>query len=182
MYSSKGSFVRSIHRNTKCGHCAHVGMTGKKHSEESKRKTSESLKGKNSPNYGKSHSAEHRRNLSISMKGRIFSAEHRRNLRLARIADVKKKYGQLSPNYNPEACKLIEEYGRTNGYNFQHAENGGEFHIKSLGYWVDGYDKKQNVVIEIYESHHKRQIEKDACRQKEIEEYLGCQFIVMWIN
>jgi hypothetical protein len=38
------------------------------------------------------------------------------------------------PNFNPQACKIIEEYGKMNGYNFQHALNGGEFHIKELGY------------------------------------------------
>ena len=50
---------------------------------------------------------------------------------------------QLYPNFNSNACKIIDEYGNKNGYNFQHAMNGGEFYIKELGYWVDGYDREK---------------------------------------
>lgn len=89
--------------------------------------------------------------------------------------------GQVYPFYNPNACKLIDEYGKQNGYNFQHALNGGEHYIKELGYWVDGYDKEKNVVIEIDESHHfdrnGQLLKKDIDRQKEIEDFLRCKFI-----
>lgn len=100
-----------------------------------------------------------------------------------RIALIKKIENnvQIFPNYNPDACKLIDEYGKENNYNFQHAENGGEFHIKKLGYWVDGYDKKKNIVIEIDEASHfdtdGNLKEKDIKRQKEIMNFLGCEFI-----
>ena len=139
-------------------------LSGRKLSEERRRKISESLKGEKHPMYGKFH-----------------SKESKRKMRLSRIEELEQKHGQLIPNYNPNACKLIEEYGKKHGYNFQHAENGGEFHIKELGYWIDGYDAEQNVVIEVDELHHKYQIEKDQRRQKEIEEHLGCQFIVLEI-
>ena len=89
--------------------------------------------------------------------------------------------GQVCPNYNPKACKRMDEYGDKNGYNFQHAENGGEYHIKELGYYVDGYDKEKNVVIEVDEFHHFDKDgnlrEKDVQRQKEIIDFLGCEFI-----
>ena len=98
-------------------------------------------------------------------------------MRLAAIARMERNMGQVRPNYNPEACRLIEEYGKKHGYNFQHAENGGEFHIKELGYFVDGYDVEQNVVIEYDEPHHARQKEKDTQRQQEIIELLKCKFI-----
>jgi len=92
-----------------------------------------------------------------------------------------KMNGQTIPNYNPEGCKLIEEYGKEHDYNFQHAENGGEYHIKELGYWVDGYDKERNTVIEIDEKAHFDKngnlSEKDILRQKEITDFLGCKFI-----
>ncbi len=128
---------------------------------------------------GRRHSLETKRKISEWHKGKILSDTHRQNLRLAKIADMKKKHGQISPNYNSDACRLIEKYGKKHGYNFQHAENGGEFHIKPLGYWVDGYDAEQNLVIEVYESYHSRQIEKDKIRQKEIEEHLGCEFVIL---
>ena len=76
---------------------------------------------------------------------------------------------------------LIEEYGKKNGYNFRHALNGGEYYIKEIGYWVDGYDKEKNVVIEVDEPHHFKSDgtlqEKDLIRQKEIEDFLKCKFI-----
>ena len=60
----------------------------------------------------------------------------------------------------------------------QHAENGGEYCIKELGYWVDYYEPTLNLVIEYDEPYHSRKINqiKDLARQKEIEEYLGCKF------
>ena len=90
-------------------------------------------------------------------------------------------YKELFPNYNINSIPIIEQYGKEHGYNFQHAENGGEFHIKELGYFVDGYDKKNNVVIEIDEPHHfdsnGELREKDKIRQAKIEKKLGCKFI-----
>jgi hypothetical protein len=88
------------------------------------------------------------------------------------------------PNFNPHACKVIEDYGKENGYNFQHALNGGEFHIRQLGYWVDGYDIDKNVVIEYYEKHHStpKWEEKDKKRMKNIIETLKCKFIIVYYN
>jgi hypothetical protein len=66
------------------------------------------------------------------------------------------------------------------GINIQHAENGGEFHIKELGYWVDGYDKENNTVYEWDEKSHYingELREKDLIRQKEIKAFLNCKFI-----
>ena len=76
---------------------------------------------------------------------------------------------------------LIEEYGKNEGYTFMHAENGGEYFIKELGYFVDAYDPINNVVLEVDERHHfdnKGKLkEKDIIRQKEITKILGCKFI-----
>jgi hypothetical protein len=116
----------------------------------------------NHPFYGKHHSDDTKRVLRIKASKRM------------------KELG-VYPAYNPEACGKIEEYGKEHGYNFQHAENGGEYHIKELGYWVDGYDKEKNVVIEYMENHHNRtsQIKKDKKRKEEIVEFLNCKFIEM---
>lgn len=113
--------------------------------------------------------------------GIVVNDEIRRRIRLGHIKDMQNKFGQVFPNYNKEACKIIEEYSKKTGYNFQHAENGGEFFINELGYWVDGYDKEKNIVIEIDEQAHfdvdGNLSKKDIKRQKEIEELLGCKFI-----
>ena len=85
-----------------------------------------------------------------------------------------------TPNYNPNACRIIEEFGEENGYKFQHAENGGEHCVENLGYWLDGYDKEQNVAIEYYEHHHKKQRKEDKNRKEEIVEEIGCDFIEIY--
>ena len=110
--------------------------------------------------------------------------EAKRKMRLSRIAYLTKIInggGQISPNYNINACKIIDEYGKENGYNFQHAMNGGEFYIKELGYWVDGYDKDKNTVFEYDEKHHfdinGNLKPKDINRQANIINYLNCKFI-----
>ena len=101
-------------------------------------------------------------------------------MRKSAIRRIMKSKGQLIPNYNPEACLLIDRYGKQHGYNFKHAENGGEYYIEDLGYWVDGYDSNQNVVIECDEVHHFRNDRlrtRDKTRQREIENFLDCKFI-----
>jgi len=111
------------------------------------------------------------------------SEETKRKLRLAIIKNLERdKFngGQASPWYNSDGCKyfnlLMEQ---TNTY-IQHAQNGGEFYIKELGYWVDGYDKENNIIYEYDEEHHYENgilRKKDIQRQKEITEYLNCKFI-----
>lgn len=102
-------------------------------------------------------------------------------------AEVKEKirssgaFKSLFPNYNINSIPIIEEYGKKYGYNFQHAENGGEYYIEGLGYYLDGYDKEKNVVIEVDESHHFNKDgslkKRDIIRQEKIEKLLGCKFI-----
>lgn len=130
---------------------------------------------------GKKHSEEHKRKIGEFHKGKVTSEKTKQKQRLAAIVRIEQTSGQVQPNYNPKACKIIEEYGQQYRYNFQHAENGGEFYIKELGYWVDGYDAKQNVVVEVYESAHHRTVSRDNQRQQEIEEHLKCEFIVLWV-
>ena len=159
---------------------------GTKHSEESiqrMRGPRPSVSGENNPMFGKDRpdlSDKNMKNLGKSYEeiyGIDRATDIRRNLRLSHLARLEKRSGPALPNYNPAACLIIEEYGKKHGYNFQHAENGGEFHIKELGYWVDGYDEDNNVVIEYYEKWHKRKSARDALRRREIIEYLGCKFI-----
>jgi hypothetical protein len=104
-----------------------------------------------------------------------------KKIRLSTIKYIKSSTGQCAPRYNKTSIPIIEAYGKENGYNFQHAENGGEFHIKELGYWVDGYDKEKNIVLEIDEPHHFDKNgslrKKDMMRQNEIEKQLNCKFI-----
>lgn len=138
-------------------------MYGKTHTPESIEKMKRNrtiLRGEHSPHYGNSPSDETRRKMRVSAINRMTT-----------------EFGTVMPSFNPTACQLIDEYGNEHGFNFQHAMNGGEFHITDLGYFVDGYDEEKNVVIEYYEMAHKRTKKRDARRKKEIVEHLGCEFI-----
>lgn len=95
---------------------------------------------------------------------------------------LEKTVGQITPRYNIDSIELLEQKAKElNIKDLQHAENGGEYHIKELGYFVDGYSKEKNIVIEVDEKHHFDTNgflkEKDLQRQQEIESYLGCRFI-----
>jgi len=56
------------------------GISGFTHSEESKRKISDSLKGEKNRLYGKSQSEETKRKMSDAHKGKTLSEEHKRKL------------------------------------------------------------------------------------------------------
>ena len=179
---------RELHKDLRVG--KNNGMYGKHHTNETKKKLSEIItQAMNRPEV-KNHltsirkSQEYKQLRSNIFKGKIRGIEHCRNLRLAHIKRIEAMIRDglpMIPRFNKRACKIIDEYGNTHGYKFVHALNGGEYRIKDLGYWVDGYDKEKNVVIEIDESYHYgldgNLREKDIQRQREIEEYLGCKFI-----
>lgn len=145
-------------------------LKGRKLSEEHKLKLSENhcdVSGVNNPFYGKTHSPETKQKL------RMFKLE--------RILNSKNNGFQLVPFYNTKACIYFNKLMEETETHITHAENGGELHIKELGYWVDGYDEVNNIVYEWDENHHFKSngeyIEKDIIRQKEIEQLLGCKFI-----
>ncbi|MCK9445478.1 hypothetical protein M0Q50_01125 [bacterium] len=98
-----------------------------------------------------------------------------------RIENNKNNGYQIQPNFNKDACKIFDDISIKEGIHIQHAMNGGEFYIKELGYWVDGYDKENNTIYEFDEKYHFDKDgnlkEKDTIRQKEIEYCLKCKII-----
>ena len=144
----------------------------KAHGFESRKKAVETRKKNDWPG----HTEKWKQAVKLSNINRVVSDETRSRMRLAAIERMKKQYGQISPNYNKHACLIFEEINKEMNWSGQHAENGGEFFIKKLGYWVDYYEPTLNIVIEFDEKHHKYKKEKDIKRQKEIEEFLECKF------
>jgi NOL1/NOP2/fmu family ribosome biogenesis protein len=159
---------------------------GIKCSEEKKKKISKTLKGRKitwSNKIGESlkggkRSEEARKKMSESHKGIKFTDEHKKNIRLSRLKYITSLCGQISPNYNKIGCEIIRWFNMYYGFNFQHAENGGEICIG--GYWPDGIDEKQKTIIEIDEPHHFNSDgtykEKDVRRQNYLEK-LGYKII-----
>ena len=82
-----------------------------------------------------------------------------------------KGYAVIVPNFNPAGCRLIDKYNKKDGYEFQHAMNGGEVQIG--GYFPDGLDEKRKTIIEIDEKQHYTSDgelkEKDKKRQEYLE-------------
>ncbi len=113
--------------------------------------------------------------------GKSHSEATKNKMRVSTLKYLSELKGQIVPRYNKDSIGIIEEYGERNNYNFLHAENGGEHHIKELGYFVDAYDPEANVVLEIDEPYHFTiegdLREKDKIRQRQIEDALGCTFI-----
>ena len=107
-----------------------------------------------------------------------------KKLRIKRIKEISEnKFNgyQVIPNFNPVGCQILDKIAIERNVHIKHAMNGGEYYIKELGYWVDGYDEQNNVVYEFDENYHFNSEgtlnEKDRVRQKEIENYLKCKFI-----
>ena len=102
-------------------------------------------------------------------------------IRVSTLEYIRALKGQLMPRYNKESISLIEQFGKENGLSFMHAENGGEYFVRELGYFLDAYDPINNVVLEVDEKQHFNiegvLKEKDKERQKQIESLLGCKFI-----
>lgn len=165
---------------------------GKHHTQETILKIINSDGYKNRKSKGKyqpRHTVETKIKMSHSHMGKKRTESQKINYRIAAIKRIEKNKflgSNVVTNFNPYACKLIDEYGEKMGYNFRHALNGGEHHIKELGYFVDGYDIEKNIVIEVDEHHHfdvyGNLRKKDVLRQTLIQSHLKCQFIRIKLN
>jgi len=198
-YSTKSALKLANNNNSLCRPCSLSGknnpMYGKSHKNESiqkmrdikigKKQSEETVLKRLSSEFYKTD--EYRNKMSISLSGKnnpMYGKKHKsdsiQKMRVSRISEIESKFGTVIPNYNPSSIPIIEEKARELSItDLQHAENGGEYHIKELGYFVDGYSKEKNIVIEYYELHHKRQLESDNLRKNEIIEHLGCEFIII---
>lgn len=191
-YSSKMGLAYSVKIHSLCKKCSKLGKRnpyfgkvcfwkgrvgpnkGKKFGADFKLKMSKIVK-------GRKHTKRSKIKMSLSnigkntwSKGRVVSDNTKQKLRLKRIEDLRKKGifpgSKFSKNYNPNACKYFDKINEKHGWSLQHALNGGE--ITVCGYYLDGYDKQRNIVMEYDEEYHKNQKEKDLKRQKIIIEEL----------
>lgn len=196
IYKTRKSFNQAERQNRLCSNCTPRQVC----KEETKLKIGLKNRGKNNGMYGKTHSDQYKlwlknnfnKNKMIptkdgiekmrkSLTGRKTSEKTKLKQRLSHINRLLIN-GGICPMHNKNACDFMDNYGRTNGYNFQHALNGGEFYIKELGYFVDGYDKEKNVIFEFDEKHHydinNNLKEKDILRMNSIKQHLNnCKFI-----
>ena len=161
-----------------------LSLTGHKVTIETKNKLSKINKGKTLSLQTKLKIKEKTSGKNNGMYGKNHSVESKRKIRLAMIKRIEKKLKnghQVTPSYNTKGCQYFDKIMTETKTFIQHAENGGEYYIKDIGYWVDGYDKENNIVYEYDEKHHYdvggHLKNKDIIRQQEIEKYLKCKFI-----
>lgn len=166
VYSSRNSAIK--YKNVKCGSCSKRGI---KRTEQVKRKLSQQKIGNKNPMFGKP---------SI-MLGKHHTEETKYKLRVAAIKDLRKKgFLPSKKNYNIEACKFIDFLNKKYGWNLQHALNGGEIEI--YGYFVDGYDKNRNIIMEYDEQKHRNKWkkQKDLIRQNRLIKFLNPQMFIRY--
>ena len=176
-YSRKFGLHRAIRENRVCLSCS---MSGRKLSEETKKKLSFQKvgtknprfgvsswnKGKSSWSKGKHFTEAHKTNISKSLVGKPLSEEHKYKLRIATIKDLEKKgISGRAKNHNPVSCGFINRINELFGLSLRHALNGGE--VELYGYFVDGYDKEKNIIFEYDEARHRHPYKKkrDRIRQ-----------------
>lgn len=98
-------------------------------------------------------------------KGRHHTEENKRKIREG-MAKYFENNG-YGANTSEKACVYIDRLNEQNHWNLQHAKNGGE--IVVCGYYLDGYDKERNIVVEYDEPYHYIDVYNNILREKDIK-------------
>ena len=139
---------------------------GRKQSVETIKKRSKSLK-------GIKRTKEWKEKIGIANSNKHPSDISRQKMRESRISYIEKQFfecNKMSPcigKYETQILDILEvifDYKILRQYNI-------------LGYFLDGYCPALNLAIEIDESHHKKQHEKDTYREGLIKNELNCSFL-----
>lgn len=153
----KGMWARctySKNKNKVCKKCSQIG----KHN------------GNKNGLYGKQYNSEMRKKLSEKCKISIKIAMHRPDVRekhLKALADTK----YLKCKTDKGQLELLEKWNRLG---FQFEPNFQVYTGKDL-FYIDGYDKKNNIVLEYDSKYHNTsfQKKKDIIREKKIIDILN---------
>lgn len=113
-----------------------------------------------------------------SFLGKHHSIETKEKMRIS-AAKSRESRG-INANFSKKACQYMDDLNIKNGWNLVHALNGKEKIVK--GYYLDGYDEKNNIVFEYDERKHYIDVENNILRPYDIErqncimKILGCRF------
>lgn len=110
-----------------------------------------------------------------------FKGKKHTDITKQKIRESTLRYIELTAGgarYSIKACEYFDKLNTERGWNLVHARNGGETHIGR--YYVDAYDKENNIVVEYDENRHHlegtNRRERDIKREQEIKKMLGCKF------
>jgi len=152
--------------------------------EEAKKKISEFNKGKKVI-----HSKKTREKISNALNGRKLSKSHceaiskghigykptlghRNNLRKASLNYLKNKRNILYPCIGKNEKQILDNFENCLNYPIKRQ-------YQVAGFYLDGYCPNLNLAIEIDESYHKNQLEKDIIRENIIKSEINCRFLRM---
>jgi hypothetical protein len=145
-------------------------------SDETKTKISNSCLGRIPWSKGKKFSIHYIKKLQDShkgqispMKGKKCSDETRYKIRMSILEGLKQKGIRCRGNLT--ACNFIDILNSVQGWNLQHANNGGEKQI--YGYLLDGFDEHRGIIFEYDEPRHHLIANKkrDIQRQNDLFKY-----------
>ena len=169
--------VRKTYKNPEIRKkCA--SMIGKTHSEKTKKIQSEKRK-----QWWNNLTDNEREKYSKKMSKirldnpRIMTDETRKKHRIGILKHIEETNGAVCPIMGKNEEKILDEKQRKLGVDIER-----NFHIKKLGYVVDGYCKETNTIYEVYEKYHTgyKQKGKDKRRKNEIQKLLNCNFEIIW--
>jgi predicted RNA-binding Zn-ribbon protein involved in translation (DUF1610 family) len=149
-YSCRKTYKNSIKNGWKCKKCR-VNTEGFKNIDKSIFKTEE---------YRKRQSEM----MFKARKTESYGEGFKEKLRKHRINSFRKN-GKMA-NYNPIACGFIDGLNKKMGWNLKHALNGGE--VELIGYFLDGYDKEQNIIFEYDEPKHDSNYHKNRDLKRQL--------------
>lgn len=184
---------RATHGKWTCPHCDFIAETRRKlkvhtheqHSEITKKSCwNKGLTSKTHPSINRAVTKLKARYASgeivAHQKGKPHTQEVKDKIRIGTIRYFLTNNVPFSPRVSVKGCRYIDKLNEVNHWNLQHGMNGGEISID--GFFLDGYDKELNIVVEYDEPHHYVNVdkniltEKDIYRMNYIHEKLNCRF------
>lgn len=106
-------------------------------------------------------------------KDTMTSIKARNNMRVSAIKRIKETNGFVYPGFNETACMFFEHLNEVTNTDGNHALNGGEYFIETLGYFPDYINHDLKMIIEWDEPHHyqgENLREQDLEREKKIKD------------
>jgi len=147
---------------------------GRKHSE----KTKNGMRGENNGMFGVS-----RRGKENPFYGKTHTEKSKTDMRLAaikRFSTTKRKNGHLAAIGKNEV-KYFTELEKNNGWDgIFYGKCKSQYHVETLGYFLDYYEPTKNIVVEYDEPRHYvggMLKQKDVNRMITIKTHLGCRFL-----
>ena len=119
------------------------------------------------------HTEETKKKIGDLGRGREKTEEELlklRNSQIKYVEEVRMKGGILYPCIGRYEKRIIDIFENVTGYTFIRQ-------FKTHGFFIDGYCSMLKLAIEVDETYHNNQIEKDIKRQEYLEREIGCSFI-----